>query len=1125
MIHIERKQKLFILWGVTALFLGFSLTSYAGSSHSAAGFAWSDNTGWISFNSTNCDPDGNGFSDSGISGCPTGGSTHWEEVNDIVADDETTMVHTSSASYQKDSYALEDTAQTGTINEVNIFGRMQGCAEFGLIVEGVEYGADGSGVVCGSGFWQQTGGYTVSTFDVPGGLTWDKINDMEAIARLSNYSGSDGRITQVWVEVTYNSTETLVLRPNGSGTLNEIEAPSGGASAAVSDYGVNIDGSGDFSGYAWSSNVGWVWFGATTTCPAGTCQANVSIDNVSGWAKILSLGDSDGWISLECENTTTCGTSDYGVTFNQLTGEFGGWAWSSTLGWVSFNALNCDADEDGLSDGGAGCPAAGAAMSDYAVTYLDGVQLPPSAPIVTGPVEGVLDESYEFGFVAHDNNAGVEVFTITDDVDADTVGDITLSSFTEVSDIYVDGNYLYVTGYMDDSLNIFDITDPKAVSLELTVLDNNSPEAGTGEDLAVTCMNGPTSVYVSGGKAYVTSEMDSCVTIFDVSNVSSGLISEDVHIQDSIDSGVGVFRGFWGIADVVTQGGYMYIASEEDNTILVFDIATDPLNPSLEYTILDDDTDPAVASDPVTPDTTVNTIDGVDDLAISEDGNYLFAIASVDSAVSIFDISTTPDAPSLVYTIVDDESPETGSMTVDAIEDTEDISISNGVAYVLGWDDDAVVILDITTPTSPTLLSTIVDDESPETGDVTTTGIDGAEDVFVLGEYLYVVANNDAALSIFNISTPKQPVHIRTTVDDESSESGDLNTEVLEGAEGLFVSGDYVYAGGFDDSSLGVYTAGTPEGTLHYGVDWDHDNNVDVWVPGPSTLVNSGDQASTTYTWTVLPTGPFQACAVDSSGATSSWKEHTINIITNGKPNATIQLPAAGNTYPSPVTLSAAFSDDSGETFYAYKWYWGSPNTSCETTPTSPTLTGRVPDDWTFTSDSQAIAPDGSYEICLMVADSHVGNANQWSDCECVNINVGTECNDDNDNDGDVFFDDGVVGEGTGENLLMADPACYDTGGVYHPEYNDESNDPECSDGIDNDEDGLFDDGGGDPDLADPACYSDFDVTGGVYNRFGASENNCGVVNPGTGEVSCDAGETFGNCPSDCSSEFQFIEF
>jgi len=45
------------------------------SGHNILGFAWSENIGWISFNSDNCDSDGNGLYDDGVSGCLNDGSS------------------------------------------------------------------------------------------------------------------------------------------------------------------------------------------------------------------------------------------------------------------------------------------------------------------------------------------------------------------------------------------------------------------------------------------------------------------------------------------------------------------------------------------------------------------------------------------------------------------------------------------------------------------------------------------------------------------------------------------------------------------------------------------------------------------------------------------------------------------------------------------------------------------------------------------------------------------------------------------------------------------------------------------------------------------------------------------
>jgi len=56
-----------------------------------------------------------------------------------------------------------------------------------------------------------------------------------------------------------------------------------------------------------------------------------------------------------------------------------GWAWSSAIGWISFSSTNCDANNNGLSDGSvAGCPVTGTPIPSYGVkinlntAYLSG---------------------------------------------------------------------------------------------------------------------------------------------------------------------------------------------------------------------------------------------------------------------------------------------------------------------------------------------------------------------------------------------------------------------------------------------------------------------------------------------------------------------------------------------------------------------------------------------------------------------------------------------------------------------------------------------------------------------------------------------------------------------------------
>ena len=126
------------------------------------------------------------------------------------------------------------------------------------------------------------------------------------------------------------------------------------SSCASSPYGVTLSdpdtgGTGLFSGYAWSENFGW--FSFTTTeldgCPMEPCEARLLGDTVTGWAKFLNGNNFvHGWdcfVSLNCSSTQTgcLPGKNYGVTFNSATQEFEGWAWGGdVVGWVSFNCTN-----------------------------------------------------------------------------------------------------------------------------------------------------------------------------------------------------------------------------------------------------------------------------------------------------------------------------------------------------------------------------------------------------------------------------------------------------------------------------------------------------------------------------------------------------------------------------------------------------------------------------------------------------------------------------------------------------------------------------------------------------------------------------------------------------------------
>jgi hypothetical protein len=115
-------------------------------------------------------------------------------------------------------------------------------------------------------------------------------------------------------------------------------------SCGTANYGLNIDSNGNVSGNAWSSSVGWISFNQTSGCPEAGCTTTPHFDKTSGaltgWARACGGTENrdctgasrtdgwDGWIKL-------AGTS-YGPVFSGIT--FAGYSWGSdVVGWLSWS--------------------------------------------------------------------------------------------------------------------------------------------------------------------------------------------------------------------------------------------------------------------------------------------------------------------------------------------------------------------------------------------------------------------------------------------------------------------------------------------------------------------------------------------------------------------------------------------------------------------------------------------------------------------------------------------------------------------------------------------------------------------------------------------------------------------
>jgi len=160
-------------------------------------------------------------------------------------------------------------------------------------------------------------------------------------------------------------------------------------------YGVTIETNGDVTGYAWSSNIGWIKFGGLSVFPGSpdwfaigyggpsygpgnNAYIDFTTNELAGWARACTgteNGDCstmtnhidgwDGWISLNCSNTGSCATNNYAGS--AVGGVFSGYVWGSdVIGWVNLSG------------------------SGYGVSYT-----PPCAPSLQCSVDALSVESID----------------------------------------------------------------------------------------------------------------------------------------------------------------------------------------------------------------------------------------------------------------------------------------------------------------------------------------------------------------------------------------------------------------------------------------------------------------------------------------------------------------------------------------------------------------------------------------------------------------------------------------------------------------------------------------------------------------------------------------------------------
>ena len=322
--------------------------------------------------------------------------------------------------------------------------------------------------------------------------------------------------------------------------------------------------------------------------------------------------------------------------------------------------------------------------------------------------------------------------------------------------------------------------------------------------------------------------------------------SNTLHVIDVTDVSsayqVGVINDNDALADasrIHVAGNYAYITANGSDKLTVVDI-TDPANPAVV----------------------------VSATGTSMNGPYGLFVAGKHAYVS--SDSTTPSLSIFSLTGLDVPTADIGNLDVGSLSVTDnalirnDLSTSNqNIAYHLDVGGNISVGSRLTqkpTEFNPPFLDGLVTDSSD---------LNGANDVFVSGQFAYVTAGATNKLTVIDVTIPTGPVQV-----------GVFENNIINGAGGVYVLGRFAYVTGTEADNLAVVDVSDPtDPTLagSVGSDTRLDGAFGIYVVGQFAYVTASADNRLTIVDISDPANPFIVGSLTNASLVTPTHVYVVN--------------------------------------------------------------------------------------------------------------------------------------------------------------------------------------------------------------------------------------------------------
>ena len=482
-----------------------------------------------------------------------------------------------------------------------------------------------------------------------------------------------------------------------------------------------------------------------------------------------------------------------------------------------------------------------AAEKSNALTIID-ISDPTNPTLVTSVVDGTQlggpEAVYVKGKYAYVCAEGSNHFTVVDVSDPthpSIVGSLTDPNLGGPEGVYVSNRYAYVVGENNNSLSIIDISDPTNPTLVTTLIDD-------------TYLYNPEDIYVAGDYAYIVGHGDKWdssydgdyLTIVDVSNPNNPQIVASLPGCYQMEIPYSVF----------VSGKYVYVASQGNSN---------DKNGSLAVIEISGIKSPAANIE----DLVVGALEVEEDLQIANslyvDGSLnvgpggIFTngvLTAAGSGINYFagKVGIGTSQPTQKLTLEGGNFLQTakgtptivGSISDPQLDGIDHTYVVGNYAYTANWVGDRLTIIDISNPSSPTIVGSVQNSSI----------LDGAGAVYVAGDYAYVAANAGSPdrLVVIDVSNPSAPTIV-----------GWVSDSRLEGGDHLYVSGNYAYVPAEFADALTIVDVSNP--TSPQVVGWVSsstllDGTEEVFVEGKYAYVTAEHSDSFVVVDVSDPTSP-----------------------------------------------------------------------------------------------------------------------------------------------------------------------------------------------------------------------------------------------------------------------------